>query len=79
MCNRGEIIGFPSGDAGPTMMRTAPLWGARGRSRFLHDGRAESIAEAITLHAGQAATAAASFQALPATQQQQVIDFLTAL
>ena len=71
--------GITSGTAGPTMMRTAPLWGARSRSRFLHDGRAETIAEAITLHAGQGAAAAAAFHALSATQQQQLIDFLNTI
>jgi CxxC motif-containing protein (DUF1111 family) len=68
--------GITSDAAGPTMMRTAPLWGIRARSRFLHDGRAETISAAITLHAGQGADAAAAFQGLSATQQQQVLDFL---
>jgi CxxC motif-containing protein (DUF1111 family) len=34
-------------------IRTAPLWGARVRTRFLHDGRAHSVREAILAHAGQ--------------------------
>ena len=71
--------GITSGTAGPTMMRTAPLWGLRSRSRFLHDGRAGTFAEAIALHAGQGAAAAAAFQGLPSTQQQQVIDFLNTI
>jgi hypothetical protein len=71
--------GITSDAAEPTMMRTAPLWGIRARSRFLHDGRAESIADAITLHDGQGADAAEAFQRLSATQQQQVIDFLNTI
>jgi hypothetical protein len=71
--------GITSGTAGPRMVRTAPLWGVRARSRFLHDGRAGTFAEAIALHAGQGAAAAAAFLALPATQQQQVIDFLNTI
>lgn len=71
--------GITSDAAGPTMMRTAPLWGIRARSRFLHDGRAETIADAITLHDGQGADAAQAFQGLSATEQQQVIDFLNTI
>jgi len=71
--------GITSDAAGPTMMRTAPLWGIRARSRFLHDGRAETIADAITLHDGQGANAAEAFQRLSATQQQQVLDFLNTI
>lgn len=71
--------GIVSGTAGPTMMRTAPLWGARARSRFLHDGRASTIAEAISLHTGQGAAAAAAFQGLTPTEQQQVLEFLDAV
>ena len=71
--------GIISGTAGPTMMRTAPLWGLRARSRFLHDGRAATVAEAIALHAGQGAAAAAAFRALSVSQQQQVVDFLNTI
>ena len=55
-----------------------PLWGIRARSRFLHDGRAETIADAITLHDGQGADAAEAFGRLSATQQ-QVLDFLNTI
>jgi len=71
--------GITSGAAGPTMMRTAPLWGARARSRFLHDGRAQTVAEAVALHAGQGAAAAVAFQGLSSPAQQQVIDFINTL
>ena len=71
--------GITSGAAGPRQMRTAPLWGVRGKSRFLHDGRAETIAEAIELHDGQAAAARNAFNALTAAQQQQVMDFLNTI
>ena len=71
--------GITSGVASPGMMRTVPLWGVRARSRFLHDGRAATLTEAITLHAGQGAAAAAAFQGLSATQQQDIIDFLNTI
>ncbi len=71
--------GITSGAAGPRMMRTAPLWGVRGKSRFLHDGRGESIADAIKLHDGQATAARNGFNGLSATDQQAVVDFLNTI
>jgi hypothetical protein len=71
--------GITSGAAGPTMMRTSPLWGIRSKSAFLHDGRAEDIPTAISLHDGQGKAAAQAFGALSADQQQQVIDFLSTI
>ncbi len=68
--------GITSGAAGPTMMRTAPLWGARAKARYLHDGRAEDIATAIALHDGQAKPSAEQFNQLGPTQQQELLDFL---
>ncbi|HVM94934.1 MAG TPA: di-heme oxidoredictase family protein [Candidatus Acidoferrales bacterium] len=71
--------GITSGAAGPTMMRTAPLWGARGKSRYLHDGRAESLQDAINFHDGQGAAARDAFRALSAPSQQRLIDFLNTI
>ncbi len=68
--------GITSGDAGPRQMRTSPLWGLRGRSRFLHDGRATSAADAISLHDGQGRTAAQAYRGLTPAEQQQLLDFL---
>jgi len=68
--------GITSGVAGPRMMRTAPLWGVRAKSKLLHDGRATSIQEAVGFHDGQGAAARNAFLALSATQQQQIVAFL---
>jgi len=68
--------GITSGVAGPRMMRTAPLWGLRAKSVLLHDGRAANVAEAIGLHDGQGAAARSAFQALSASDQESVLDFL---
>lgn len=68
--------GITSGSAGPTMMRTAPLWGVRAKSRLLHDGRAESPADAIQLHDGQGAAARDAFESLSDGQKQNILDFL---
>ena len=71
--------GITSGAAGPTMMRTSPLWGLRAKSIFLHDGRAADLPTAISLHDGQGKAASQAFQALPASQQQDLLNFLSAL
>jgi CxxC motif-containing protein (DUF1111 family) len=61
------------------LMRTMPLWGIRAREVFLHDGRATDLPTAISLHDGQAASAAAAFKALNPHQQSELIDFLNTL
>jgi CxxC motif-containing protein (DUF1111 family) len=59
-------------------MRTAPLWGLRFRTLFLHDGRTSSPTTAITQHAGQGA-AASAFNSLSATSKSNLIAFLQSL
>ena len=71
--------GITSGAAGPTMMRTAPLWGVRANSRLLHDGRAGDPSTAISLHDGQGKAAAQAFGKLSPDQQQDVLNFLNTL
>jgi CxxC motif-containing protein (DUF1111 family) len=60
-------------------MRTAPLWGLRLRTLFLHDGRTTSLTTAITQHAGQGAAAASAFNSLSATSKTNLIAFLQSL
>ncbi|TMQ19265.1 MAG: hypothetical protein E6J91_06540 [Deltaproteobacteria bacterium] len=60
-------------------MRTAPLWGLRFRTLFLHDGRTNSLTTAITEHAGQGAAAAAAFNSLSSTSKSNLIAFLQSL
>lgn len=71
--------GIISGAATATMVRTAPLWGVRARSVFLHDGRAGDLPTAISLHDGQGKAAADAFNALTASQQKDVVNFLSTL
>lgn len=68
--------GIVQGTAGPRDMRTAPLWGLRARAPYLHDGRAGSVDRAIQLHDGEAVPARNAYQALTATQRQQLLEFL---
>ena len=60
-------------------MRTAPLWGVRIRTTFLHDGRANSLADAILAHDGQGLTARNNFVNLPQPAQARLLEFLGSL
>jgi CxxC motif-containing protein (DUF1111 family) len=65
--------------AGQREMRTAPLWGVRVITTFLHDGRASTLSKAILDHAGQGAAASQAFANLSATNQAALIAFLNTL
>jgi CxxC motif-containing protein (DUF1111 family) len=67
------------GQALPTEFRTAPLIGMRFLERFLHDGRAATIEEAIRLHGGQAEPVIRRFELFPNFFQQQIIQFVEGL
>jgi CxxC motif-containing protein (DUF1111 family) len=56
--------------------RTAPLWGLAGSERFLHDGRARNLEEAVLWHAGEAAKARNNYLELLPKQRQRLLDFL---
>jgi CxxC motif-containing protein (DUF1111 family) len=70
---------FEQGSATGSEFRTAPLWRVADRAHFLHDGRAQSISEAIGLHGGQGAGAAANFRALSLSDLQALLDFLSCI
>jgi CxxC motif-containing protein (DUF1111 family) len=72
----GTGDGIREGDAAREEMRTAPLWGIRNRTVYLHDGSARSIDAAVARHEGEAASARQRFQALAPKQQQQFIAFV---
>jgi CxxC motif-containing protein (DUF1111 family) len=63
----------------PSEWRTPPLWGVADSGPYLHDGRAATLAEAIKLHAGQAAPSANRFTGLSDVQQEELIAFLNTL
>lgn len=71
--------GITSGAAGPTMMRTAPLWGVRAKVRFLHDGRTDNLTSVISLHDGQGRDSARQFEALSPDDQAALISYLNTL
>jgi len=74
--------GISQGQAGPAEFRTAPLWGLGQRIFLLHDGRTTDLAVAIREHASPGSEAngvIGRFNALPGSQQQDLLNFLRSL
>jgi CxxC motif-containing protein (DUF1111 family) len=67
------------GDAKGREMRTAPLWGLRFVQTYLHDGRANTLDEAILAHDGQARPARDRYAALTPDDKSKLIAFLRSL
>ncbi len=77
--------GRPDGLASGSEWRTAPLGGiglvavVNGHTRFLPDGRARNLAEAILWHGGEAHPARERFRGLPARRERrELVAFLDA-
>jgi CxxC motif-containing protein (DUF1111 family) len=61
------------------LMRTAPLWGVRNVTTFLHDGRATTLEQAILAHDGQGRRARERFLRMSSWEKSQLIAFLKSL
>ena len=75
----GDGIVQNGGQSTANKLRTQPLWGARTRSRRMHDGRSLTYLDAILRHGGEAKQVTYSFRWLSETQQNQIIAFLGSL
>lgn len=71
--------GVPQGDATGSEFRTAPLWGIVAVSPYLHDGRADTLEEAILFHGGEAQASREAYEALGPDQRADVLAFLESL
>jgi CxxC motif-containing protein (DUF1111 family) len=71
--------GMVAGSAGPTTLRTTALWGVRVKLGLLHDGRADDIPTAISLHDGQGKAASLAYQALTQPEQDEIVEFLNSI
>jgi CxxC motif-containing protein (DUF1111 family) len=76
------------GQASPNLWRTSPLWGlgslkyVQGGAqnvRYLHDGRARTLTEAIVWHGGEATASRGRFEALAKDDRDALITFLESL
>jgi mono/diheme cytochrome c family protein len=64
------------GSAQGNEWRTMPLWRVSERTRFLHDGRALNLTQAITTHGGQAQASRDAFLNLDSISRQALLNFL---
>jgi CxxC motif-containing protein (DUF1111 family) len=77
--------GRPDFEATGREWRTPPLWGigltatVNGHTRFLHDGRARSLEEAVLWHGGEAGAARDRFMRLPSQERRALLSFLESL
>ena len=60
-------------------VRTQPLWGLRFVNRYLHDGRATTLEQAIDAHDGQGRASRDRFAALSADAKAKLVAFLRSL
>ncbi len=64
----------------PDEWRTPPLWGVADSAPYMHDGRANSLEEAIKMHGGQGASSAQRFGSVLTSQDRaNLIAFLRTL
>ncbi len=71
--------GIVQAAAGPTEMRTAPLWGLRASAPYLHDGRAATMEQAIVAHEGEGRASRDRYLRLTPSQRRQLAEFLNTL
>lgn len=75
----------PDFDATGSEWRTAPLWGIglvkhiNGHTRFLHDGRARNLMEAVLWHGGEGEAAKQAVLAMDKNERDALVTFLQSL
>jgi len=75
----------PEFQANGNEWRTPPLWGigltkiVSGRESYLHDGRAETLEEAILWHGGESILTINKFKKLDINQRNQILKFISSL
>lgn len=81
-----DVLAYKNeGEATTREWRTPPLWGlgliktVNGHTRYLHDGRARSLEEAILWHGGEGTIAKEKYLALTAKERSELIKFLESL
>jgi len=71
--------GIVQGNARGREMRTAPLWGLRLLTTYLHDGRADTLEQAILAHDGQGRYARERYRRLSRDGKERLLAFLRTL
>ena len=71
--------GIGQAGANPNEMKTPPLWGLRFSAPYLHDGRAQTVDDAIKAHDGEAKATRDRYLKLEPNQRQLLIQFLQSI
>ena len=71
--------GLEIGDGKGREFRTAPLWGVSAVTRYLHDGRATTLKDAVLAHDGQGKRARDRFNRLSDREQRALFAFVSSL
>jgi len=71
--------GIFMGNATGSEFRTQPLWGIVAVGPYLHDGRADTLDEAIRFHGGEAEGARDAYAAMSTDDQRLLVGFLESL
>lgn len=71
--------GIVQGLASGSEFRTQPLWGLASVGPYLHDGRAETVDDAILAHGGESQASRNAYAAFSASEKSSVIEFLMTL
>ena len=74
-----QVIAGANERATAAEWRTPPLWGVRDSAPYLHDGRADTLEDAIRAHGGQAQRARTAFEVLPPADKLKLVAFLKSL
>jgi CxxC motif-containing protein (DUF1111 family) len=69
----------PMGRASGRMWRTTPLWGLRHKTRYLHDGSANTVEDSILMHGGEGQWSRDAYVGLSAEEKRQLKAFLDSL
>ncbi|MBM5572432.1 MULTISPECIES: di-heme oxidoreductase family protein [Deefgea] len=81
----GLADGRPDGRANGKQWKTPPLWGlglvktVNGHTRYLHDGRARNMLEAVLWHGGEAEASKQAVLKLSAADRDKLLKFLNSL
>lgn len=71
--------GIEEASANMRELRTPPLWGVSQSAPYLHDGRADTVDEAVRFHDGEATTSRQAYEALADDERESLLYFLGTL
>lgn len=76
LSRRREVKELVTGTIREQEYRTPALWGCRDSAPYMHDGRAQTIEEAIRSHGGQAEQVVRNFDALSDARRDELVQFV---